>query len=253
MPPKSITVFFPAYNDAGTIASLVITALQTVSQITADYEVLVVNDGSQDHTALVLTELARLYPQLRVIHHAWNQGYGGALRTGFANARKEWVFYTDGDGQYDPRELVRLVSVLQPDVDIVNGYKIVRHDPLYRVIIGRCYHYFAQLTFGIRLRDVDCDFRLIRRRLFDSIALESVTGTICVEMIKKFQDAGCRFVEMPVHHYHRACGVSQFFQFRRLCRVARHLARLWWKLVVKRDHLGREPVPGYGATRDVSA
>ncbi len=236
MIPSSITVFFPAYNDEATIGSLVIAALQTLPRVTEDYEVLVVNDGSSDHTAEVLDVLAGLYPQVRVIHHAQNRGYGGALRSGFANARKEWVFYTDGDGQYDPRELVQLVAALRHDVDVVNGYKMARSDPLYRIVIGRLYHHFTRVAFGIRLRDVDCDFRLIRRRILETIPLESDTGTICVEMIRKFQEAGCRIVEVPVHHYHRVAGRSQFFRFRRLCRVALHLLRLWWKLIVRSEH-----------------
>jgi glycosyltransferase involved in cell wall biosynthesis len=237
----SITAFFPAYNDGGTIPSMVLTALLTMRQVSDDYEVVVVNDGSADYTADVLEELATRYPELRVIHHPHNRGYGAALRTGFSAASKEWLFYTDGDAQYDPRELAALVAALDDDVDVVNGYKITRHDPLSRRIIGRLYHHFVRLAFGFKLRDVDCDFRLIRRSIFDEIELESETGTICLEMVKKFQDAGCVFAEVPVHHYHRQYGVSQFFNWRRLVRTAQHLWVLWWKLVVRKEHLrGRE-------------
>jgi glycosyltransferase involved in cell wall biosynthesis len=237
----SMTAFFPAYNDGGTIPSMVLTALLTMRQVSDDYEVVVVNDGSADYTADVLEELATRYPELHVIHHPHNRGYGAALRSGFSAASKEWLFYTDGDAQYDPRELAALVAALNDDVDVVNGYKITRHDPLSRRIIGRLYHHFVQLAFGFKLRDVDCDFRLIRRSIFDEIELESDTGTICLEMVKKFQDAGYVFTEVPVHHYHRQYGVSQFFNWRRLVRTARHLWMLWWKLVVRKEHLrGRE-------------
>jgi glycosyltransferase involved in cell wall biosynthesis len=258
MKPKSITAFFPAYNDGGTIGQLVMVALETLPKITDDYEVLVVNDGSRDGTADVLDRLARQNPRVRVIHHTRNRGYGGALRSGFANARKEWIFYTDGDGQYDPRELLQLIAVWRDDLDLVNGYKLVRHDPLYRVVIGRAYHYFARLAFGIRAYDVDCDFRLIRRALFDRVELESDTGAICVEMIKKFQDNGCRFAHVPVHHYHRVCGSSEFFRPRRLWRVAVHLSQLWWKLIVRRDHRVMTNAPNASAdtlpiTHDASA
>ncbi|MGB9722583.1 MAG: glycosyltransferase family 2 protein [Chloroflexia bacterium] len=234
----SISAFFPCYNDGGTIASMVLSALVTLRQLTDDYEVIVVDDAGKDYAPLILEELERVYPgEVRVIRHEKNRGYGGALRSGFAAATKEWVFYTDGDAQYDPRELKNLVAALKEGVDVVNGYKIDRSDPLIRKIIGRIYHYTVKFLFGFRLRDVDCDFRLIRRSIFDRITLESNHGTICLEMVKKMQDAGFRFVEVPVHHYHRAYGRSQFFNFPRLWRTARDLARLWWKLVVRKEHL----------------
>jgi glycosyltransferase involved in cell wall biosynthesis len=234
---SSISAVFPAYNDGGTIPSMVLTALMALRQVTDDYEIIVTDDGSGDYTPRVLDEMARRYPELRVIHRPCNGGYGAALRSGFSAATKEWVFYTDGDAQYDPLELVNLVDALQDGVDIVNGYKIARNDPLIRKIVGRLYHHIVRLAFGFRLRDVDCDFRLIRRRIFDEIALESSTGTICLEMVKKFQDAGYIFAEVPVHHYFRQYGVSQFFNWRRLLRTALHLAQLWWKLMVRKEHL----------------
>ncbi len=228
--PPGISVFFPAYNDGGTIPSMVLTALMTLRKLTDDYEVIVVNDGSADYTAEVLEELAARYPELRVIHHEQNRGYGGALRTGFASATKELIFYTDGDAQYDPRELTRLYEAWGDDVDLVNGYKISRSDPLHRIIIGRLYHWIVKLAFGLRLRDVDCDFRLMRRSIFDTVQLKSDSGVICVELMKKVQDAGFRIAEVPVHHYHRAYGKSQFFNFRRLWRTGKQLLALWWEL-----------------------
>jgi len=209
---------------------MVLTALMTLRQLTDDYEVIVVNDGSADYTPAVLDELASRYPELRVIHHPQNRGYGGALRTGFRSATKELVFYTDGDAQYDPRELRRLYDAWGDDVDLVNGYKIGRSDPLHRIVIGRLYHWVVKLAFGLRLRDVDCDFRLMRRRIFDVVELKSDSGVICVELIKKTQDAGFRIAEVPVHHYHRAYGKSQFFNFRRIWRTGKQLWGLWWDL-----------------------
>ena len=167
--PPGLSVFFPAYNDAGTIASLVMTALMTAETLTPDYEVIVINDGSADRTAEILDELARVYPRLRVVHHVRNRGYGGALRSGFATASKDWVFYTDGDGQYDPAEMTVLWERSGDDVDLVNGYKISRSDPFHRIVIGRVYHHTVKLLFGLRVRDVDCDFRLLRRTMFDRI------------------------------------------------------------------------------------
>lgn len=234
--PYSISAFFPAYNDAGTISSMVITVLLTLRELTDDYEVIVVNDGSQDHTALILDELARIYPnEVRIIHHPQNRGYGGALRTGFYSSTKDWVFYTDGDAQYDPRELKNLAALVSDDVDFINGWKIERQDPLHRIIIGRIYQYTIKIAFGLKLKDVDCDFRLMRKEVFEELNLTSDSGVICVELMKKVQDAGFRLTETPVHHFHRAYGKSQFFRFRRLAQVAGDLTRLWYRLVWRKE------------------
>ncbi|HEY8234532.1 MAG: glycosyltransferase family 2 protein [Burkholderiales bacterium] len=231
-----LSIFFPAYNDAGTIASLALVAHMTARELTDDHEVIVVDDGSPDHTGALLDEMARHFPWLKVVHHARNRGYGGALRTGFETASKELVFYTDGDAQYDPRELARLWSAFSPEVDFVNGYKISRHDPAHRIVIGRLYHWFVKLAFGLRLRDVDCDFRLMRRSVFEKVRLTRSSGVICVELMKKVQDHGYRIAEVPVHHFHRSYGRSQFFNVPRVARTLSDLARLWVELVVKRLH-----------------
>ena len=231
-----LTIFFPAYNDAGTIPSMVIGAVMTARTLTDDFEVVVVNDGSRDSTGPVLEELARMCPSLRVVTHPENRGYGAALRTGFASATKEFVFYTDGDAQYDPRELSELWVRMTPGVDLVNGYKISRSDPLHRIIIGRLYHHTVRALFGLRVRDVDCDFRLMRRSIFDRVHLEKSSGVICLELMKKVQDAGGRIVEAPVHHFHRAYGTSQFFNFPRIARTLLDIAQLWTVLVWRKQH-----------------
>ena len=233
-----LSVFFPAYNDGGTIASLVITSIKVAATLTDDFEVIVINDCSEDDTAKILDELARIYPdRVRIVHHETNRGYGGALRTGFATATKDFVFYTDGDGQYDPAEVTLLWEKMAADVDWVNGWKISRSDPLHRIIIGRLYHHIVKLLFGLKVRDVDCDFRLMRRRIFDVVRLEKNSGVICLEMMKKFQDAGFRVAEHPVHHYHRAYGKSQFFNFPRIYRTVIDVMKLWWRLVIRKEHL----------------
>ena len=233
-----LSVFFPAYNDGGTIASLVITSIKVAATLTDDFEIIVINDCSEDDTAKILDELARIYPdRVRIVHHETNRGYGGALRTGFATATKDFVFYTDGDAQYDPAEVTLLWEKMSADVDWVNGWKISRSDPLHRIIIGRLYHHIVKLLFGLKVRDVDCDFRLIRRRIFDVVRLEKNSGVICLEMMKKFQDAGFRVAEHPVHHYHRAYGKSQFFNFPRIYRTVIDVMKLWWLLVIRKEHL----------------
>jgi glycosyltransferase involved in cell wall biosynthesis len=234
---SSVSACFPAYNDGGTIPSMVLVALLTLPKITDDFEVIVGDDASQDYTAEVLDELARQYPCLRVMHHPQNLGYGGNLRSFFAAARKDWIFYTDGDAQYDPHEMVQLAEAVRDGVDWVNGYKVTRNDPLHRVVIGGLYHHFVKLVFGLPLRDTDCDFRLFHRSLYERVQLESDSGTIALELVKKFHDAGGRCVEVPVNHFHRAYGHSQFFNFRRLWRTGLQLSQLWWKLVVRREHL----------------
>ena len=234
--PAGLSVFFPAYNDSGTIASMVIRAVQAAAELTPDFEVIVVNDGSADATPAILDELARTYPHVRVVHHAKNRGYGGALQTGFRSATKELIFYTDGDAQYDPAELSALWTRMTPDADLVNGYKISRSDPLHRIVIGRLYHHIVKTLFGLTVRDVDCDFRLMRRTIFQRINLEKNSGVICLEMMKKITDGGFRIAEVPVHHYHRAFGKSQFFNFRRIAKTAVDVLRLWFALVILRQH-----------------
>jgi len=234
--PAGLSVFFPAYNDSGTIASMVIRAVKAASGLTPDYEVIVVDDGSSDATPEIVDELARTYSHVRAVHHPVNRGYGGALQTGFRTATKELIFYTDGDAQYDPDELKALWQHLTPEADLVNGYKISRSDPLHRIVIGRVYHHIVKRLFGLTVRDVDCDFRLMRRRIFEQINLEKTSGVICLEMMKKITDGGFRIVEVPVHHYHRAYGKSQFFNFPRIAKTGVDVMRLWLALVVLRQH-----------------
>jgi glycosyltransferase involved in cell wall biosynthesis len=211
---------------------MVVMAVATARTLTSDFEVVVVNDASRDHTGQVLTELTKLYPgELRVITHPQNRGYGGAIRSGFSQATKEWIFYTDGDAQYDPREVADLVAAVEPGVQMVNGYKITRHDPFHRVVIGEIYRLGVKFMFGLKIRDVDCDFRLMHRSIFDRITLTSTSGTITLELARKIQVAGFGIREVPVHHYFRAYGSSQFFNLRRVGRTLVDLTRWWWRLV----------------------
>nr|MDQ3014059.1 glycosyltransferase family 2 protein [Acidobacteriota bacterium] len=228
----SISAFFPAYNDEGSIAQMVNRTLALLPQFADDYEVIVVNDGSSDNTAAILDDLARHQPRVRIIHHPRNRGYGGALRTGFAAATKDLVFYTDGDGQYDVSEMTKLMPLMTKDVDVVNGYKIKRSDSKRRVLLGGLYKRLARMLFHLPIRDVDCDFRLMRRQLIQSIDLTSTSGVVCTEMVYKLCQASCRFTETPVNHYPRLHGQSQFFTLRRVGKTAWDFFALWMKLVV---------------------
>jgi glycosyltransferase involved in cell wall biosynthesis len=230
--PYSLSVFFPAFNDEDSIARLIHDALEAALRITNDCEVIVVNDGSSDGTADVLNDLASREPRLTVIHHPRNRGYGGALRSGFESATKDLVFYTDGDGQYDVRELANLFPLMIENVDVVNGYKIRRSDSRRRIVLGTIYKFLARLMFGLPIRDVDCDFRLMRREAIQSVRLTSTSGCICTEMIYKLSRGGYRFAETPVHHYPRLYGQSQFFTLRRVAKTGYDFFKLWMKLVV---------------------
>jgi len=229
----SLSVFFPAYNDAGSLPSLIHKTFAVLERCVEDYEVIVVNDGSEDQTGEVLETLRKEFaPRMRVVTHPENRGYGGALRTGFASATKEFVFYTDGDSQYDVDELPRLLALVTDTTGLVNGYKLERHDPAHRIWIGRMYNLCARLMFRIRIRDIDCDYRLIRRSLLESIHLTCTSGTICVELVRKLELSGCEVKEVGVHHYPRLYGRSQFFRFRSLATTFVQLLRLWIRLVL---------------------
>jgi glycosyltransferase involved in cell wall biosynthesis len=230
-----LSVFFPAYNDSPSLPPLIATTFETLARHVADYEVIVVNDGSRDSTAEVLEELrTRFAPHLRVITHPENRGYGGALRSGFGAATKDFVFYTDGDGQYDVSELPLLLERCGAATGLVNGYKLERHDPRHRIWIGNVYNFCARLLFRIRIRDIDCDYRLIRRSLLERVRLTSTSGTICVELVRKLEVSGCEVAEVGVHHLPRLHGTSQFFRVRSLAQTFYQLLRLYVRLVLLR-------------------
>lgn len=251
-PGTEISAFFPAYNDAPSLPGLLERAFRTLEQCADDFEVIVVNDGSRDETGAVLERLQALYGErLRVVTHETNRGYGGALRSGFQAARKPLVFYTDGDGQYDPGELPKLLELMGPGIGLVNGYKLERHDPWHRIVIGKVYNWFARLMFRIRIRDIDCDFRLIRRELLEDLHLTSTSGTICVELVRKIEISGCGVAEAGVHHYERRHGRSQFFRWRSLFRTFRQLIALYWTLVLfPRSHAHPRHPSAAAAQRD---
>jgi glycosyltransferase involved in cell wall biosynthesis len=230
---RSVSAMFPCYNDAPTIGGLVDQVHAALTSLVPVVEVIVVNDGSTDASRDVLDTMSAERPWLRVIHHPHNRGYGQALISGFTAARHDWIFYTDGDAQYDAREAGVLVPLATGSIDVVQGYKVGRGDPWYRKVIGRLYHHVVKLMFGLGVRDTDCDFRLFRRRLFTDAPLTSSTGVICVEMMFRFQRGGARFVQAPVHHYFRPHGRSQFFRLPAIARSMLQLLTLWWRLVIR--------------------
>jgi glycosyltransferase involved in cell wall biosynthesis len=232
VPKPSISAFFPCYNDANTIGDLVKQADRVLGELTDDYEIIVVNDGSRDESASVLAALAKQVPRLRVVHHLINRGYGAALRSGFEHATKDLVFYTDGDGQYDVNEISILLMLLTDDTHFVNGMKMTRQDPPHRVFIGNLHRFVTRWSFWLPINDVDCDFRLIRRSILDKIRLSSSSGSICVELVKQAQRAGAQFREVSIHHYARRSGVSEFFTPKRILHTYADLAVMWVELMI---------------------
>lgn len=241
MTPKkpSISVFFPCYNDEKSIERLVKDAFAVLKRLAQDFEVIVVDDGSTDKSREVLKKLAQKHKGLRVIFHDKNKGYGGALKTGFKEVSKELVFYTDGDGQYDVCELPLLLNLMTDDVNFINGIKMTRHDPTYRVFAGNLYSFAARWFFWFPVYDVDCDFRLIRKELLDKLNLRSDSGSICVELVKKAQRAGAQFRQVSIHHYERKFGRSQFFRPERIFLTLLELTGLWLKLMVIDNFFGK--------------
>jgi glycosyltransferase involved in cell wall biosynthesis len=230
---SSVTAFFPCYNDAPVIGSLVESVHEVLRESVDDFEVVVVDDGSEDDSVAVLREVAARLPNVRLVIHERNRGYGGAIRSGIGAATKDWIFYTDGDGQYDPREIKLLVDASADAVDVVQGYKVRRGDGVVRTVIGVVWHQAVAVLFGLPVRDTDCDFRLIRRPVVQALAFESFSGVFPVELVWRLKTAGARFVEVPVHHYAREHGRSQFFRPLRILATFRDLGVLWWRLVAR--------------------
>jgi glycosyltransferase involved in cell wall biosynthesis len=229
----SVTACFPCYNDSKTIATMVGDVQGALAPLVDDLEVIVVDDGSTDDSIDVLRSLQQEMPRLTVVVHDANRGYGAALISAFGAATKDWIFYTDGDGQYDAKEAALMIAAVADGTDVVQGYKIGRGDNFARRCIGRAYHHLVKLLFRLPVRDTDCDFRLFRRKLVVDHPLTSTSGVICVEMMRAFYSAGAHFVEIPVHHYFRPHGRSQFFRIPHLARSALGLASLWWRIMVR--------------------
>lgn len=229
---QSLSIFFPCYNDSRTIGGLVKEAVKEAKKITRDFEVIVIDDGSKDNSWEVLQKLSLKIKQLKLVRHPKNRGYGGALKSGFKTASKELVFYTDGDAQHTLKELPILISLLTPDVDFVNGIRMIRSDYTYRVILGNLYHFVVRWAFLLPTFDVDCDYRLIRSSIVKKLNLKSNSGPICIELVKKAHRAGAQFSQVSVHHYDRKFGKSQFWHPKHLFTTFYEIIILWFKLMV---------------------
>lgn len=212
---KSLTIFFPFYNDAGTVKRAIADAYRIGSLVATDLEVIALHGGaSKDDTYKQVVAQQKKYPDLRVRDKRDNtEGYA-VIKHGFAAATKEWIFYTDGDLQYSLTDLPKLVKKQhQTGADVVNGCKLERGDSFFRTFFGYGYGWFSRVLFQLPIRDTDCDFRLIRRSIIRKIKLEAQDSSILPELVKKLQLAGATFAEVPVHHSFRTYGKSSYSVF----------------------------------------
>jgi glycosyltransferase involved in cell wall biosynthesis len=227
--PLSLSLFFPAYYDEANIPKVVESALRVVGELGIDdYEVIIVEDGSPDRTGEVADELAARHPRVRVVHHPENLGYGMALRTGFREAAKDYVFYTDGDNQFDLAELKKFVA-LTPYTDIVSGFRVKKQYSTYRKLTSFVYNLILRILFDINDRDVDCAFKLYPTTLFRRVELTSRDAFIDAEIAIKARLLGYVSTEVGVRHLPRMDGISTGARpsviFRTLLEIYRYYRR----------------------------
>jgi len=220
-----ISIFFPCYNEEQNVERVTRDALEVAGRISDDYEVIIVNDGSRDKTAEIADRLARENPIVRVIHHEVNKGYGAALQTGFKNAIKELVFYTDGDGQFKIEEITKLLPFIEK-YDIVSGYRIKRQDPFIRKLNAFLWRVLVNNLFKLSVSDVDSAFKLYRRKIFDEITLSSQGALIDTEILAKARAKGYTIIEVGVNHYPRLAGEQTGAKFSVILKAFKELFKL---------------------------
>jgi glycosyltransferase involved in cell wall biosynthesis len=221
----SVSVFFPCYNEQDNVAGVVEQALAVLQKVSVDFEVIIVDDGSSDATGQIADEISRRDERIRVVHHPTNRGYGAALQSGFNAATKELVFYMDGDGQFDMNEMPPLLP-LMAEHDIVSCYRLNRRDPLIRRINGWCWTKLVCLLFGMKIRDIDCAFKLYKREIFDNIELSSTGALIDTEVLARAIRRGYHITQSGVHHYPRTAGTQTGANLRVILRAFKELLRL---------------------------
>ncbi|MGB0717347.1 MAG: glycosyltransferase family 2 protein [Phycisphaerae bacterium] len=201
----SLTIFYPCYNEEENVENTTASALEVAKRLSDDFEIIIVNDGSRDRTGELADKLAAQHPQVRAVHNNPNLGYGGALQRGFRESTKEYVFYTDGDGQFDFQEMDKLIP-LMADFDIVSAYRINRQDPAIRKLNAFCWTTLVNTLFKLGIRDIDCAFKIYPRRLFDEIEMKSTGALIDTEILARAKRLGYSIGQIGVHHYPRTAG-----------------------------------------------
>jgi glycosyltransferase involved in cell wall biosynthesis len=227
--PLSLTIFFPCHNEEENVERVTRQAVEVGRSITDDLEVIIVDDGSSDRTGEIGDELAAAIPEVRAVHNRPNRGYGGALQRGFAEATKNWIFYTDGDGQFDMNELPALIPLLA-EFDIVSCYRIDRKDPLMRKLNAFAWTTLVNALFRINLRDIDCAFKIYPKPFVDEIELLSTGALIDTEMLAKARNLGLKIGQRGVHHYPRTAGEQSGADISVILRAFKELFKLRKKI-----------------------
>jgi glycosyltransferase involved in cell wall biosynthesis len=221
----AISVFFPCYNEQLNVSRTVENSLGVLKKLDADFEIIIVDDGSSDKTGQIAEEIANREKRVKLVRHRRNLGYGAALQSGFKAATKELVFYTDGDGQFDMNDMPPLLPLME-QYDIVSCYRLNRQDSLIRKINAWCWTKLVCLLFGLRLRDIDCAFKLYKREIFDHIEMSSTGALIDAEILARASRKGYRIVQKGVQHYPRTAGAQTGAKFRVIFRAFKELFEL---------------------------
>ena len=228
-PHYSLSLVLPAYNEDAAIAVTLAQVLNVLAAWVKDFEIIVVNDGSTDHTGAIISTISEIEPRVRVVTHERNQGYGSALVDGFAAATKELTFFMDSDGQFDIRELATLLHFID-EYDAVIGYRLDRQDTWVRKLNAWGWNHLTRNVLGIHARDIDCAFKLLRTDFLHQHPLETRGAMINAELLYKLKRAGCTYREVGVHHLPRRGGRATGANLRVIARAFRelfHFTREW--------------------------
>ena len=226
---KSISAFFPVLYEESTVANLTEDLLRILSSNFEHKEVIIINDGSTDRTGQVADDLnAKNNGYVKVIHHSQSTGYGNALKAGFSAAQYDLIFFTDGDYQFDMNDLYHALSLIEGN-DIVVGYRQNRKDPQYRIWLSKGYNLLVRILFGLKLKDIDCSFKLFKRTALKKITIESNGYFIDTEIMVKAKKQGLIINEFGVKHLPRSFGVSKV-KIKHIFLTLYEIAKLWKKL-----------------------
>lgn len=227
--PVTLSVIFPAFNEEANIRYTVEAARLVLPKLAQTWEIILVNDGSRDATTPICDGLAEQYPEVRAIHHVENRGYGAALKSGILAARYEYIFFTDSDGQFDLQELENLID-WAGQYEIVTGYRAKRQDPPHRLINAWGWRTLVRMVLGVRVRDIDCAFKIFQRSVFDRVQIRSVGAMVNTEILAQANSFGMRIHEVKVTHYPRRAGKPSGANLRVIAKAFRELFRLWGQL-----------------------